>query len=95
VSCVLKTSQPALKFFKGQWFKMSQCSGEFRAVSIEIVDNKGDISMAKSNAFTVAEACIGHVRKGDAAIDTYNRTAYVMMRAPYMNAWAAYVSGKI
>ena len=51
--------------------------------------------MAKSNAFTVAEACIGHVRKGDAAIDTYNRTAYVMMRAPYMNAWAAYVSGKI
>lgn len=44
--------------------------------------------------FEIAEACIGHVRKGDAAIDTYNRTAYVMKRAPYMNAWAAYVSGK-
>ncbi|SFO41264.1 hypothetical protein SAMN04487859_14515, partial [Roseovarius lutimaris] len=44
--------------------------------------------------FEIAEACIGHVGKGDAAIDTYNRTAYVMKRAPYMNAWAAYVSGK-
>ncbi|HEY9037688.1 MAG TPA: integrase [Roseovarius sp.] len=45
-------------------------------------------------SFEIAEACIGHVRKGDAAIDTYNRTAYVMKRAPYMNAWAAYVTGK-
>ncbi len=34
---------------------VSLCSGKFRAVSLEIVDNKGDISMAKSNAYTVAQ----------------------------------------
>jgi integrase len=44
--------------------------------------------------FEVAEACIGHVRKGDAAIDAYNRTSYLAQRIPYMQDWAAYVSGK-
>ncbi|WP_375553867.1 tyrosine-type recombinase/integrase [Roseovarius mucosus] len=43
--------------------------------------------------FEVAEACIGHVRKGDAAIDAYNRTSYLTQRIPYMHEWAAYVSG--
>lgn len=43
--------------------------------------------------FEIAEACIGHVRKGDAAIDAYNRTTYIMKRGPYMNAWAAFVTG--
>lgn len=43
--------------------------------------------------FEIAEACIGHVRKGDAAIDAYNRTTYILKRGPYMNAWAAFVTG--
>lgn len=42
---------------------VSLCSGKFRAVSLEIVDNKVDLSMAKSNVFTVAEVRALHAGK--------------------------------
>lgn len=40
----------------------------------------------------IAEACIGHVRKGDAAIDTYKRTDYLERRAPHMYAWTKFIT---
>jgi integrase len=44
--------------------------------------------------FEVAEACIGHIRIGDTAVDAYNRTDYLEPRAPYMYAWTKFVTGQ-
>ncbi|HKL56180.1 MAG TPA: integrase arm-type DNA-binding domain-containing protein [Roseovarius sp.] len=42
----------------------------------------------------IAEACIGHVRRGDAAIDAYNRTDYLGRREPYMYAWTKFITAQ-
>lgn len=45
-------------------------------------------------AFEVAEACIGHIRTGDTAVDAYNRTDYLEPRAPFIYAWTKFVTGQ-
>jgi len=42
----------------------------------------------------IVEACIGHVRKGDAAIDAYIRTDYLERRTPYMYEWTKFITGQ-
>lgn len=41
----------------------------------------------------IAEACIGHVRTGDEAVDAYKRSTYLPKRTPLMKEWANFVTG--